>query len=271
PGARDASSSPASSLAYRLPVYGWLPVQFALLLWGAREAAVGRAASSASTFGGLALSLGIVGAGGINAAHELLHRAGRGERCAAAALLASVAYGHFAVEHAVGHHGRVGTAADPATARLGEPFYAFLPRSVGGGFRSAWAIARRRRRRSGRGGRPRAAHGVAASLVASAALAAALGGAWGARAVALWAAQAAVAVVILEKVNYMEHYGLRVGAHHSWEAPQTLTNVLLFKLQRHADHHQHAGRRYQTLRASPASPVLPAGYPTMALLCMVPP
>lgn len=297
--------SPTEALAYRLPVYGWLPTQAALLLWAAREAAVGRAATHTPTFVGLALSVGIVAAGGINAAHELLHRRSRVERAAAVALLASVAYAHFVVEHAVGHHRRVATRADPASAALGVSFYAFLPRTVGGGVRSAWALETARLRRRGL---PAATHRIGWWTVATMVGVAGLGAAWGWRGVALWAAHAVVAVVILEKVNYMEHYGLvrrrlsrgqptrgdagadadadadaeanaddvdcvyeQVGPHHSWEAPQTLTNVLLFKLQRHADHHQHAGRRYQSLRASPSSPLLPAGYPTMALLVMVPP
>ncbi|GAB0494842.1 hypothetical protein MMPV_006138 [Pyropia vietnamensis] len=297
--------SPTDALAYRLPVYGWLPTQAALLLWAAREAAVGHAAIHTPTFVGLALSVGIVAAGGINAAHELLHRRSRVERAAAVALLASVAYAHFVVEHAIGHHRRVATRADPASAALGVSFYAFLPRTVSGGMRSAWALEAARLRRRGL---PAAAHRVGWWAAATVVGVAGLGAMWGWRSVALWAAHAVVAVVILEKVNYMEHYGLvrrrllrgrlasgdagvdadadadaeaeaddadwvyeQVGPHHSWEAPQTLTNVLLFKLQRHADHHQHAGRRYQSLRASPSSPVLPAGYPTMALLVMVPP
>jgi alkane 1-monooxygenase len=83
-------------------------------------------------------------------------------------------------------------------------------------------------------------------------------------------------------VNYIEHYGLerrelrpgvyeRVTPAHSWNASQWLTNVLLFNLQRHSDHHAYPIRPYYALRHHPDAPQLPTGYAGMALLAMVPP
>merc|ERR1719350_390967 len=82
--------------------------------------------------------------------------------------------------------------------------------------------------------------------------------------------QSFVAVLLFESVNYLEHYGLErkeikpgqyepVAPQHSWDTPARITNHVMFKLQRHADHHAHAGKRYQTLQAYDTSPQLPAG------------
>jgi alkane 1-monooxygenase len=97
--------------------------------------------------------------------------------------------------------------------------------------------------------------------------------------------QAVVGFSLLEVVNYMEHYGMlrqRVGApgrrryervdpSHSWNSNNIATNVLLYHLQRHSDHHANPTRRYQTLRDFAESPVLPTGYAGMIVLALVPP
>ena len=215
-----------------------------------------------------AIALGIVTGGiGITVAHELGHKRGAWEQAAAWWLLASVAYAHFRVEHNRGHHARVATPEDPATARLGESFWGFLPRTIAGSFASAWAFDRASTLRG---------------LASTAALFAA--GAWwgGAPALGVLGVQALVAVALLEVVNYVEHYGLergraphggwaRVEPCHSWNASHRLTNWVLFNLQRHSHHHVDQGRRYQTLRHLPESPQLPTGYAGMVLLALLPP
>ena len=96
-----------------------------------------------------------------------------------------------------------------------------------------------------------------------------------------FAIQAGWAIVLFESVNYLEHYGLerrkkKDGTHetvkpqHSWDSPARFTNMILIKLERHADHHAHAGKRYQTLQAYEESPQLPSGYATMILLSFFP-
>jgi alkane 1-monooxygenase len=93
--------------------------------------------------------------------------------------------------------------------------------------------------------------------------------------------QAVVGIWLLESVNYLEHYGMlrqrtesgryeRVNAGHSWNSNNIGTNVLLYHLQRHSDHHAHPTRRYQTLRDVPEAPVLPTGYAGMIVLTWVP-
>jgi alkane 1-monooxygenase len=96
--------------------------------------------------------------------------------------------------------------------------------------------------------------------------------------------QAFIAITLLEAVNYLEHYGMlrqRVGAPgreryervdptHSWNSNNIATNVLLYHLQRHSDHHAKPTRRYQALRDYEESPALPTGYAGMILLSLVP-
>src|SRR5690606_27922405 len=100
---------------------------------------------------GLGVKLGFVSGMGINAAHELGHRAEHLERWLAKIALAQSGYGHFFVEHNRGHHVRVATPEDPASARLGESLYELLPRAVSGGLRSAIALERERLQRHGQG------------------------------------------------------------------------------------------------------------------------
>ena len=79
---------------------------------------------------GLATGLGMVAGIGINTAHELGHKKEQMERWAARVALAQTFYGHFYIEHNRGHHVRVATPPDPASARLGETVWEFFPRTV---------------------------------------------------------------------------------------------------------------------------------------------
>jgi alkane 1-monooxygenase len=233
---------------------------------------------------GLAISIGCIGGIGINTAHELGHKKESHERWLSKIALAQSFYGHFYIEHNRGHHVRVATPEDPASSRIGETFYAFWPRTVGGSLKSAWRIEKRRYARKQR--HPfRIGNDVLNAWLMSAVL-------WGA--VVAWlgvgvlpylVVQAVVGFSLLEVVNYMEHYGMlrqkvgvgerqryeRVDPSHSWNSNNIATNVLLYHLQRHSDHHANPTRRYQTLRDFEESPVLPTGYAGMIVLALVPP
>ncbi len=231
---------------------------------------------------GLVLSVGIVaGGGGINIAHELMHRTSAPARATAEGLMTLVTYPHFCVEHVLGHHRNVATPDDPASARRGEAVYPFLVRSVVGGARSAWKLEGQRvakrpeQRWTWRDRRLR--HPVLIVL-----LYAATGLAFGAMGVLILAAQSVVAVALLEVINYVEHYGLsrqqtgdgryeRVMPRHSWNSAHRITGWYLFNLPRHADHHYEAKRAYPELRHLDDSPQLPLGYATMVLVALVPP
>lgn len=233
---------------------------------------------------GFVVSLGIVGGIlAINVGHELIHRPHRAERAVGGLLLASVCYGVFKIEHVRGHHLRVATLDDTATARKGETAYAFVPRSIMGTWRHAWQIERERLQRAGvRGWAALAGNEAARWTALSLGLLAAVALWRGGAGVAVFLAASLVAVIELELVNYVEHYGLLrdrdangtvepVRYEHSWDYGGWLTNALLINLQRHSDHHAHGGRPFAALNAHPEAPQLPASYGTMLLLALVPP
>ena len=230
---------------------------------------------------GLAMSTGVASGVAINTAHELGHKTNRFERWLAKITLAPVAYGHFFVEHNRGHHVRVATAEDPASARYGESFWAFLPRTVTGSVRSAWRLEKARLERLGHSPwswRNEVLHAWAMTVVVWAiAIATA-----GRIVIPFLVIQAVYGASLLEVVNYVEHYGLgrcklpsgryeRCTPQHSWNSNHVVTNLFLYQLQRHADHHANPTRSYQALRHFDDSPQLPAGYATMILFAYVPP
>jgi alkane 1-monooxygenase len=265
-----------------LPFARWIPrtqlILQALLLVQALRIAPSLAPGELIVFG---VALGTVtGSMGITIAHELAHRSSRLDRFIAKFLLVAVCYGHFYVEHVRGHHVRVATPDDPASAPRGMNVYRFILRSVVGSLAHAWRLEAMRLQRAGLS-RWHPANWVLTGSLLSAlvgALAYSLGGS---AAVALFMLQAAWAIVLLEITNYIEHYGLqrqRVGERfepvrpeHSWNADFTVSNWVLFNLQLHSDHHAQMQRPYEQLRSMPGAPQLPAGYPAMVLLALLPP
>lgn len=201
--------------------------------------------------------LGITsGYSGIVVAHELMHRPSRFMQLLSRILMSLVLYEHFFTEHLRGHHLRVGTAEDGATARYGETYHGFFARTVPAQFRSAWGLDRRR---------------VVQGLFFEWGIAFAIGGFLGFGAFVFHLAQAFVAVRLLEAVNYFEHWGLvrsarRVRPVDSWDTTSWFTLYTLVGLSRHADHHAHSQRPYQQLRHVDDSPKLPRGYFGMVVL-----
>lgn len=231
---------------------------------------------------GLALSVGVIaGSLGINVAHELGHRPRRGEQLLAQALLLPTLYTHFFVEHNRGHHRRVATPDDPATSRFGESLYGFWVRSVWGGYLSAWDLEAERLGRTGRSPWTWSNQMIRFTALQLAYLAV-VTAATGLTGLAFAVALAAVGVLLLESVNYIEHYGLErrllpsgryepVTPRHSWNSEHELGRIVLYELTRHADHHFKSTRPYHALRYLPESPELPAGYPASILMALVPP
>ena len=273
---------------YRWITYLYLPIQYvgflAAFVWIARPEWLGVAELSTIDKIGIAVSIGCIGGIGINTAHELGHKKESHERWLSKIALAQSFYGHFYIEHNRGHHVRVATPEDPASSRLGESFYRFWPRTVVGSVRSAWRIERRRYARKDE--HPfRIGNDVLNAWMMSAVLWGGMVAVLGVEILPLLVVQAVVGFSLLEVVNYMEHYGMlrqrvgvgerqryeRVDPSHSWNSNNIATNVLLYHLQRHSDHHANPTRRYQTLRDFEESPVLPTGYAGMIVLAVVPP
>lgn len=231
---------------------------------------------------GWTFSIGMVtGIGGITIAHELGHRSNSLDRFLSKALLVAVNYGHFFIEHNQGHHARVATPEDPASARLGESLFAFLPRTLWGSYVHAWQLERRRLKRKKHAFWSFHNQMLVFALL-SLLLTFAFGWLWGWVGVIFFLGQSLVSVGLLEMVNYIEHYGLartdlgegkyeKVDPTHSWNADEYISNALLFELQRHSDHHAYPNRPYQILRTHEESPKLPTGYGGMILLAMCPP
>ena len=282
----DATNPPDSVLKwleqdryYRWCTYLFIPVQYAGLvfacwLWSSGDLSVLESL-------GLAFTMGVVGGIAINTAHELGHKRDDLERWLSRVALAQTGYGHFFIEHNRGHHVRVATPEDPASARLGESFWAFLPRTVKGSLTSAWGIECARLDRLGKS-RWGLGNDIVGAWAMTVGLFAALAIAFGPVVLPYLLIQAVLGFSLLEVVNYLEHYGLmrqkkddgryeRCRAEHSWNSNNVASNVLLYHLQRHSDHHANPTRRYQALRHVDEAPQLPTGYAGMIVLAWIPP
>lgn len=231
---------------------------------------------------GLTCSIGVVlGALGINVAHELGHRANKWEQFLAKAGLLPVFYQHFFIEHNRGHHKHVSTDKDPATARMNEWVYAFFFRSIIGQYISAWRLEKERLSKKSLPTFTWQNEMIRFTIYQTLYLGTVVGiFGWNMLPYAL--AIALIGVLLLETINYIEHYGLRrkmghsgrperVQPMHSWNSDHEMGRIVLFELTRHSDHHYLASRKYQILRHMEESPQLPTGYPGSMLMALVPP
>ena len=264
---------------YRLLTYLTVPIHFVSLLVCAWWAAT--AGLHWWGFLVLAISTGIGSGLGINTGHELGHKRSQLEHWLAKIVLAVPAYGHFWIEHNKGHHRDVATPEDPASSRMGESIYRFALREIPGAARRGWELEKQRLTRRGK-----SAWSIDNEILQSYAITALL--------------QLSLIAVLgwlmipflllhnffawwqLTSANYIEHYGLlrqklpsgryeRCQPHHSWNSNHRYSNLQLFHLERHSDHHAHPTRRYQSLRDFADVPRLPNGYYGMYVLAYLPP
>ncbi len=282
----DARNPPESAIKaleqdryYRWCTYAYIPIQYAGLVFACWQWSRGGLSVVESL--GLALTVGMVSGIAINTAHELGHKRASLERWLSKVALAQSGYGHFFIEHNRGHHVRVATPEDPASSRLGESFYRFWPRTVSGSLRSAWQLERVRLSRLQSGmWTPR--NDILSAWAMTIVLFAGLVVGFGVVVLPYLLLQAVIGFSLLEVVNYLEHYGLlrerredgryeRTQPQHSWNSNNTASNVLLYHLQRHSDHHANPVRRYQALRHVEQAPQLPTGYAGMIVVAALPP
>ncbi|MCK7546617.1 alkane 1-monooxygenase [Marinobacter koreensis] len=263
---------------YRFITLGWVVAFAALQVWSMLELASG----TFSVVGGIGwiVSVGIVGGLGINVAHELIHKDGKLETRAGGFLLSLVCYAGFKVEHLRGHHVHVSTPEDASSSRYNQSLYEFLPQAYVRNFLNAWKLEAQRLQRKGYSALSWRNeliwwYGISAAVFAGFTLT------FGWLGAVFFLGQSFIAFTLLEIVNYLEHYGLhrrklengryeRTTPEHSWNSNYFLTNVFLFQLQRHSDHHAYAKRRYPVLRHHDVAPQLPAGYSTMIVLALFP-
>jgi alkane 1-monooxygenase len=282
----DRSNPPESAVPgldadryYRRVTWALVPLLWAMFVFAAWFATT-QPLSFASRLA-LVITTGLVGGFGINVGHELGHKLGRVEKLLALVALAPTGYGHFSIEHNRGHHRDVATPEDPASSRMGESLYRFVLREMPGAFVRAWGLEARRlalRGHSRWSPRNEILQAGALTLALWAALVAWLGP----QVLPFLLAVSFWANFQLTTANYVEHYGLlrrrdasgkleRCTPRHSWNSNHVFSNWALFHLQRHADHHAHPARRYQSLRHFDDAPQLPAGYFAMFLLAYCPP
>ena len=265
------------------PFYRYLTYALVPVLWGSFIFAAWFVASHELPWHAqlaMVLNAGIVGGFAINLGHELGHKHNRLEKTLALLALAPSGYGHFSAEHNRGHHTEVATPEDTASARMGESIWRFLWREMPGGARRAWLFESQRLQDKGLSTWS-LRNQIVQGLVITSLLWLALCLWLGVGVLPFLLAAAAWTNFQLTSANYVEHYGLlrvkqsdgsyeRCQPCHSWNSNHVLSNWILFHLQRHADHHAHASRRYQALRHFADAPQLPSGYSGMFLVAYVP-
>ena len=217
---------------------------------------------------------------GINAAHELGHRTTWYEQLMSKMLLLTTLYMHFFIEHNRGHHKNVSTDADPASSRLGETVYAFYFRTIWGSWMSAWHLEAEKLKRNNLPFWSTKNEMLRFQFI-QLILLIIIGLVFGGTTLLFFILGALIGILLLETVNYIEHYGLRRKMNgdkyertlpiHSWNSNHPLGRLILLELSRHSDHHYLASRKYQILRHFDESPQMPTGYPGMLLLSLFPP
>ncbi len=229
----------------------------------------------------VALTTGGVCGYGLNLGHEIGHKSSKTEKNLAKVILALGGYGHFTVEHNLGHHRDVATPEDSASSRMGENLWAFTLRELPGGWNRAWKLEKNRLKK--RGLAVWSHHNeILQPLAITVILYSSLFALFGWIMVPFLAMTAAWGAFQLTCANYIEHYGLlrqkqengryeRCQPHHSWNSNHVFSNWALFHLQRHSDHHAFPARRYQSLRSFENLPELPSGYFGMYLIAYFPP
>lgn len=231
---------------------------------------------------GRIFSMGIMyGVIGINVGHELGHRNNRFDEFIGEILLLTSLNTHFLPYHNGGHHFNVATPKDAATARKNEMLFIFWIRSHFTSYFQAWQLENKRLKESNR----LWFHHKNRMVIYTLCNIVLLGSVYivfGKFVLLAFIAAAICGILLLETVNYIEHYGLlrkqnahgryeRVKRNHSWNSNHQVGQVLLFNLSRHSDHHYNGAKHYQLLKTLPESPQMPTGYPGMMLLSLFPP
>ena len=231
---------------------------------------------------GLTLSLGVIlGANGINVAHELGHRNTLTEKLLGKMLLIPSHYTHFYIEHNHGHHLHVSTPDDPSTAKYNQNLYSFWYQTITGTYRKAWQIQLKLNKIE-----QRSIYSIKSDMFWFTLIQALYIGAslyfFGITSFIVLAFAGVVGILLLETINYIEHYGLqrkqlasgrfeRVSEKHSWNSNHVVGRIVLYELTRHSDHHYKSQKKYQILEYHDVSPQLPYGYPTSMVLSFLPP
>ncbi|WP_111683218.1 alkane 1-monooxygenase [Winogradskyella tangerina] len=266
-------------------VFDWLlylnlPIVYGLVIYAL--ILVAKAPLQTYEFIGLIFTVGIVlGVNGINVGHELGHRQTTNERFVGKTLLLPSFYMHFYIEHNYGHHLHAATPEDPATARYNQSVYSFWFTSTIRQYFSAWRIQKKLLENNKQGFFSKK-NDMFWYIIFQAIYLALVGFLLGTNALVFAFFAGIIGFILLETVNYIEHYGLlrlktksgryeRVKEMHSWNSNHVIGRIVLYELTRHSDHHYKSSKKYQILDCHDESPQMPFGYPTSMVLAMVPP
>lgn len=276
---RETSKIEKHKIAYDIALYLALPVQYLLLCYFLYNISTTEFLSL-DFFGkctGMGLSCGVLG---LNVGHELGHRNDRFQQFLGELLLLSSLDSHFLPYHNGGHHYRVATLEDPATARKNESVYAFWFRSHFTSYTMAWELEFERMKRLQKN-KFSIGNRMVVYSISNVVLLLFIYGFFGSQALIAFLLASAFGIALLETVNYIEHYGLlrkkingkheRPNTSHSWDSDHPIGRLYLFNLSRHSDHHKNGSKKYQLLNSHANSPQMPTGYPGMMLLALVPP
>lgn len=277
---KETADSKLKNKFFDVLLYLNLPIVYGIIGYFLRS--LSWADYSTSAIIGYTFSVGIVlGANGINVAHELGHRKTAWERTLSKILLLPAQYMHFYIEHNFGHHLHAATENDPASAAYNQSVYSFWFTSTTRQYRNAWQIQKRLLKADNLSFFS-LKNDMFWYLLLQLAYFGVCFAFFGLMGLLLAAVIALVGILLLETINYIEHYGLRrtktksgryerVSEIHSWNSNHVLGRVILYELTRHSDHHYKASKKYQVLEYHEVSPQLPFGYPTSMVLAMVPP
>lgn len=278
---KEESQALEKELRFKLPLYitlfvDWLATVFLL------NYVTTKPDLSLYSFIGCLIVAGNLAAVNINISHELMHKDNPLDQFFGMLTLSKNLYMHFFIEHVQGHHKNVATPTDPATSKFNQTLYEFFPQTIVGSLKSAWHCEKRRlleikKLKSVWVLQNRMLYFGLNNMI----LPLIVYKVWGFVGLVFFVGTAAIGILLLEIINYIEHYGLqrkqispgvyeKVNIHHSWNTPHRMSNYLLFKLQRHSDHHENGYKPYQILNSFEESPHLPHGYTVCILLSLVP-
>jgi alkane 1-monooxygenase len=282
----DTSNPPESAIATLEadPYYRWITYATIPILWVAvifNCIFLCSFTLSAMEWMATVITTGSVLGFGLNVSHELGHKLQKIPRKIALINTALGAYGHFSIEHNRGHHRHVSTPEDPASSKMGENIYQFACREIPGAALRAWHLEADRLQRQHKS----AWHfenEILQALCITLVVHGTLIGLYGIDMLVVLVPVSLWGAFQLTSANYVEHYGIQrlktaqgsyesCQPHHSWNSNHLVSNLVLFQLQRHSDHHAYPGRSYQSLRDFPQLPRLPSGYFGMFFLAYLPP
>jgi alkane 1-monooxygenase len=235
----------------------------------------------AAEIGLIIVSSSLMGGICFAAAHELLHAKANVDQILQRITTSFLFYPHYKLIHIRSHHLHAGTAEDENTAWLNESIYAYIYRTIPGSMIRSWHLEARRFA----GGNRSAGAGIIRNKMFSYAVAqlalllvlyllSGLGG------FLFYLAQIVGAHIVLESVNYIQHYGLmreqhegeydKTGAEHSWDTYHFFSSYVTFRVGHHSYHHL-AVNPYYLLATEPQAPKLPVGYFWSIVMVLLPP